>query len=51
MSDSRKPHPEWTDLPQLQIVEVEVPAERPVPVDPELVSQVWTSQKSANLPN
>lgn len=55
MSDTRKPFesPEWIDFPEPQLVEVEVgtPEKAPVPVDPELVSRVWSSQKGPSLPN
>jgi hypothetical protein len=55
MDDSRKTPelPRWDEVPEPQLVEVEVtvPTEAPVPVDPELVNLVWTGRKGPNLPN
>ena len=49
MDDSRN---EWTEEPQLQIVEVEQdqPVERPLPVDPEVFDLAWIPSR-ISLPN
>lgn len=55
MSDSERPLPLVTDLPETQVVEVEIPAEREAPpaIDPAAVMSVWVpvGPQRPRLPN